>query len=178
MIGVANSRRAKNRPRNAYVPMQPAPLNWRRGSRARARTAVHGCCGCEMILPLAELPATAASDRSYSFWWTAGGSNPRPLHCERSALPAELAAHPRVLPFLFYKIRRHASHASRKKFFPAQPTQITGTKPIPPPGRRSPPTPPPIILWLATGCGSQSSARQVVASRRTPGRKKKGSSQE
>jgi hypothetical protein len=25
-------------------------------------------------------------------WWTAGGSNPRPLHCERSALPAELAA--------------------------------------------------------------------------------------
>src|SRR5438876_8557774 len=26
-------------------------------------------------------------------WWTAGGSNPRPLHCERSALPAELAAH-------------------------------------------------------------------------------------
>src|SRR4051812_35167865 len=28
-----------------------------------------------------------------SLWWTAGGSNPRPLHCERSALPAELAAH-------------------------------------------------------------------------------------
>src|SRR4051812_40889816 len=27
-------------------------------------------------------------------WWTAGGSNPRPLHCERSALPAELAARP------------------------------------------------------------------------------------
>src|SRR5262249_45917471 len=32
-----------------------------------------------------------------SGWWTAGGSNPRPLHCERSALPAELAAH-RVIP--------------------------------------------------------------------------------
>ena len=26
-------------------------------------------------------------------WWTTGGSNPRPLHCERSALPAELVAH-------------------------------------------------------------------------------------
>ena len=25
-------------------------------------------------------------------WWTAGGSNSRPLRCERSALPAELAA--------------------------------------------------------------------------------------
>jgi hypothetical protein len=25
-------------------------------------------------------------------WWTARGSNSRPLHCERSALPAELAA--------------------------------------------------------------------------------------
>ena len=26
-------------------------------------------------------------------WWTARGSNSRPLQCERSALPAELAAH-------------------------------------------------------------------------------------
>src|ERR1700677_2494105 len=26
-------------------------------------------------------------------WWTAGGSNPRPRHCERRALPTELAAH-------------------------------------------------------------------------------------
>src|SRR5262245_53371149 len=26
-------------------------------------------------------------------WWTARGSNPRPPHCERGALPAELAAH-------------------------------------------------------------------------------------
>ena len=26
-------------------------------------------------------------------WWTAGGSNPRPPHCERGALPTELAAH-------------------------------------------------------------------------------------
>jgi hypothetical protein len=27
------------------------------------------------------------------FWWTVGGSNPRPQHCERGALPAELTAH-------------------------------------------------------------------------------------
>jgi hypothetical protein len=26
-------------------------------------------------------------------WWTVGGSNPRPPHCERGALPAELTAH-------------------------------------------------------------------------------------
>ena len=26
------------------------------------------------------------------FWWTVRGSNPRPLHCERSTLPAELTA--------------------------------------------------------------------------------------
>src|SRR5690606_12657505 len=26
-------------------------------------------------------------------WWSGGGSNSRPLHCERSALPAELPPH-------------------------------------------------------------------------------------
>ena len=28
----------------------------------------------------------------FQFWWTRRGSNPRPLRCERSALPAELRA--------------------------------------------------------------------------------------
>ena len=28
----------------------------------------------------------------FHFWWTRRGSNPRPLRCERSALPAELRA--------------------------------------------------------------------------------------
>ena len=28
-------------------------------------------------------------------WWSGRGSNPRPLHCERSALPAELPPHTR-----------------------------------------------------------------------------------
>src|SRR5471030_1350686 len=32
------------------------------------------------------------ADRNW-IWWTTGGSNPRPLHCERSALPTELVAH-------------------------------------------------------------------------------------
>ncbi len=32
-------------------------------------------------------------ERNQKGWWTARGSNSRPLHCERSALPAELAAH-------------------------------------------------------------------------------------
>ena len=30
---------------------------------------------------------------SNGLWWTVGGSNPRPPHCERGALPAELTAH-------------------------------------------------------------------------------------
>ena len=34
-------------------------------------------------------------------WWTAGGSNPRPRHCERRALPTELAAHADVRQLQF-----------------------------------------------------------------------------
>ena len=34
-----------------------------------------------------------AGVRVMSIWWTRRGSNPRPLRCERSALPAELRAH-------------------------------------------------------------------------------------
>lgn len=34
-------------------------------------------------------------------WWTEGGSNSRPPHCERGALPAELSAHElRIIPFV------------------------------------------------------------------------------
>lgn len=38
------------------------------------------------------------------FWWTIRDSNPRPLRCERSALPTELIARFTALPF---------SHAGR-----------------------------------------------------------------
>ncbi len=34
----------------------------------------------------------ASARLASSNWWTERGSNPRPLHCERSALPAELSA--------------------------------------------------------------------------------------
>ena len=37
-------------------------------------------------------PGEPCNRSGFGDWWTAGGSNPRPLHCERSALPAELAA--------------------------------------------------------------------------------------
>ena len=33
-------------------------------------------------------------------WWRAGELNPRPLRCERSALPTELAPHSTVLQFV------------------------------------------------------------------------------
>jgi hypothetical protein len=29
-------------------------------------------------------------------WWMVGGSNPRPPHCERGALPAELTTHSQI----------------------------------------------------------------------------------
>ena len=35
------------------------------------------------------------TDRGRGAWWRWGDSNPRPLHCERSALPTEL--HPHVI---------------------------------------------------------------------------------
>ena len=34
-----------------------------------------------------------ASDGLWKVWWRRGGSNSRPSHCERDALPAELRPH-------------------------------------------------------------------------------------
>jgi hypothetical protein len=31
-----------------------------------------------------------------NFWWRRGGSNSRPSHCERDALPAELLPHAKI----------------------------------------------------------------------------------
>src|ERR1035437_8531944 len=42
-------------------------------------------------------------------WWTTGGSNPRPLHCERSALPAELVAH-------FCRSEEHTSELQSRQY--------------------------------------------------------------
>ena len=33
---------------------------------------------------------TTINSGLYSKWWSRGGSNPRPSHCERDALPSEL----------------------------------------------------------------------------------------
>ena len=41
----------------------------------------------------------------FHFWWTRRGSNPRPLRCERSALPAELRAH--IGRFLSKKVAKN-----------------------------------------------------------------------
>jgi hypothetical protein len=37
--------------------------------------------------------------KSFVLWWMVGGSNPRPPHCERGALPAELTTHNRYFGF-------------------------------------------------------------------------------
>ena len=39
-----------------------------------------------------KIPADKGWD--FKYWWTEGGSNSRPPHCERGALPAELSARP------------------------------------------------------------------------------------
>ena len=60
----------------------------------QVRTVVGGFClrrvhsNAKVGLPTVARPWTQASEG----WWTRGGSNSRPLHCERSALPAELRA--------------------------------------------------------------------------------------
>src|SRR5262249_50322142 len=47
----------------------------------------------DTLREMVSLPPEASHDCGGSAgWWTAGGSNSRPLRCERSALPAELAA--------------------------------------------------------------------------------------
>jgi hypothetical protein len=88
-------------------------------------------------------PATAGAAQhvvkktDWVYWWTAGGSNPRPLHCERSALPAELAAHPRSMLLLHstksgdrtliaqFPEWRLSSHNSHKKLPTPQTTKNT-----------------------------------------------------
>ena len=42
--------------------------------------------------PTIDGPESAEPSMLKCRWWTEGGSNSRPLHCERSALPAELSA--------------------------------------------------------------------------------------
>src|SRR5258708_6376294 len=54
---------------------------------ARARSRVGG--GRLLALRCGGQPSPAVMSEG---WWTRGGSNSRPLHCERSALPAELRA--------------------------------------------------------------------------------------
>ncbi len=41
-------------------------------------------------LPLRRRMLYPAELRGQGFWWSRGGSNSRPSHCERDALPAEL----------------------------------------------------------------------------------------
>src|SRR3954451_16861675 len=72
------------------------------------------------------------------FWWTAGGSNPRPLHCERSALPAELAAH--VIGIFNIPQERDESAVYRTLRNRRLPTPRSSAKP-----------PPSIAYWEGSG---------------------------
>ena len=47
-----------------------------------------------------------ATRSSSEVWWRAGELNPRPLRCERSALPTELAPHPWDIGNTTYESRR------------------------------------------------------------------------
>ncbi len=51
------------------------------------------CCQDVTGNNLEEMGGGNTTEPSARSWWTVGGSNPRPPHCERGALPAELTAH-------------------------------------------------------------------------------------
>ena len=71
---------------------------------ASGATSQCGCCSATPIRPRRGSSTHSPSIRmgtswaerkmtTQKDWWTARGSNSRPPHCERGALPAELAAH-------------------------------------------------------------------------------------
>lgn len=65
------------------------------------RTPTKLCFGGQ---PSLKPPSGWLASRSFSEgWWRAGELNPRPLRCERSALPTELAPHSTVLFSLYFR---------------------------------------------------------------------------
>src|SRR5262249_36020487 len=63
-----------------------------------------------------ERPPVAAA---VSFWWRRGGSNSRPSHCERDALPAELRPHFLEARAEFYNGRTQSDNVRRRLRPPA-----------------------------------------------------------
>src|SRR5512140_2207085 len=55
-----------------------------RGSRVGTKCCVMILCRLQLV------HCTLSSLIESNRWWSRGGSNPRPPHCERGALPAEL----------------------------------------------------------------------------------------
>jgi hypothetical protein len=86
-------RRRKRRLRQSPHPSLSQSLNQRRKRRRNLKTSSRD----------SYRPAVRERGRPAVrfFWWTAGGSNPRPRHCERRALPTELAAHADVRQLQF-----------------------------------------------------------------------------
>ena len=58
----------------------------------RTSVAHAECAGTPRVMREAQMKTPNREQLGAEFWWTEGGSNSRPLHCERSALPAELSA--------------------------------------------------------------------------------------
>lgn len=67
----------------------------RRKSGCRRNRGRHGCCEHRLLGPHGDLSVTitGAPKLIHVRWWRRGGSNSRPRHCERRALPAELRPH-------------------------------------------------------------------------------------
>src|SRR5512143_115416 len=69
------------------------------------------------------------SCRLLNNWWTRRDSNPRPPHCERGALPAELLAHVRCLRESGYNLIYQPEEIKKKRGRPHGRPRVIFTKP-------------------------------------------------
>ena len=86
------SRNRRKHPYRENRRASPSPS----ASAATARR--HGARTRNLLLPCCYEKAGTrpASRKLLIYWWSGGGSNSRPSHCERDALPAELPPHTRA----------------------------------------------------------------------------------
>jgi hypothetical protein len=78
---------------NLVVALRTSSFLWEMRNPMRGRCPQGSrCIGCERMAPcgLDVIESTG--------WWRRGGSNSRPSHCERDALPAELRPHEVKIP--------------------------------------------------------------------------------
>ena len=79
-------------PRLRWHPPRIGSGGWLAEPKLRLGSTAAGAPRYRVRAPCASYGGHPSPGIGSEGWWTAGGSNSRPLRCERSALPAELAA--------------------------------------------------------------------------------------